>query len=85
MIPLETTILYSPDSYPNHYWTAERNTTEWSLFMRELTTSGNAIAKLMLEAFATFAALKPRTTQLLDLVLLDEQTRQTFREVLHSM
>ena len=52
MIPLETTILYSPDSYPNHYWTEERNTTEWSVFMRELTTSGNALAKLMLQALA---------------------------------
>ncbi|KAH9926289.1 uncharacterized protein BXZ73DRAFT_102971 [Epithele typhae] len=30
MIPLETTPLYAPDSYTNHYWTAARNTTEWS-------------------------------------------------------
>ena len=52
MIPLETTILYAVDSYPNRYWTAQRNTTEWSVFMNELTTSGNAIAKLMLEALA---------------------------------
>ena len=52
MIPLETTILYSANSYPNRYWTAQRNTTEWSIFMRELTTSGNTIAKLMLEALA---------------------------------
>ncbi|KAH9926275.1 GDSL lipase/acylhydrolase [Epithele typhae] len=52
MIPLETTILYAADSYPNRFWTAERNTTEWSVFMRELTTSGNAIAKLMLQALA---------------------------------
>lgn len=52
MIPLETTPLYSATSWPNRYWTFERNTTEWSVFMRELTTSGNAIAKLMLEALA---------------------------------
>ncbi|KAH9926288.1 GDSL lipase/esterase [Epithele typhae] len=52
MIPLENTVLYAPDSYPNHIWSAERNTTEWSVFMRELTTSGNAIAKLMLQALA---------------------------------
>ena len=52
MIPLETTILYSANSYPNRYWTAQRNTTEWSILMRELTTSGNTIAKLMLEALA---------------------------------
>ena len=50
MIPLETTILYAPVSYPNKYWTAQRNATEWSVFMTELATSGNALAKLMLEA-----------------------------------
>lgn len=42
-------------------------------------------AKLMMEAFVTFAALRPKTTQHIDLVLLDETTRQTFREVMHSM
>ncbi|KAI0703969.1 hypothetical protein C8Q76DRAFT_823416 [Earliella scabrosa] len=52
MIPLEFVPLYAPDSYPNRFWTAQRNTTEWSVFMRELTTSGNAIAKLMLQALA---------------------------------
>ena len=50
MIPLETVPLYSADSYPNRYWTAQRNTTEWSVFMKELTTSGNAIARLQLQA-----------------------------------
>ena len=52
MIPLETTILYSADSYPNRYWTAERNTTEWNVFMKELTTAGNAIARLQLQLLA---------------------------------
>ncbi|KAI0770406.1 GDSL lipase/esterase [Fomes fomentarius] len=52
MIPLEFVPLYAADSYPNRYWTAQRNTTEWSVFMKELTTSGNAIAKLMLQALA---------------------------------
>ncbi|EIM83790.1 GDSL lipase/acylhydrolase [Stereum hirsutum FP-91666 SS1] len=52
MVPLERTILYSNDSYPNRYWTQERNTTEWSLFMRELTGSGNEIAKFMLKTLA---------------------------------
>ncbi|TFK88878.1 carbohydrate esterase family 16 protein, partial [Polyporus arcularius HHB13444] len=52
MIPLQTTPLYSADSYPSRYWTAQRNTTEWSVFMTELTTSGNEIAKLMLQALA---------------------------------
>ena len=49
MIPLQDTILYSQISYPNRYWTFERNTTEWNLFMTELTTAGNALAQLMLE------------------------------------
>ena len=52
MIPLETTPLYAVDSYPNRYWTLQRNTTEWHVFIRELTVSGNAMAKLMLEALA---------------------------------
>ena len=52
MIPLETTPLYAPDSYPNRYWTAQRNTTEWSVFMRELTLTGNALSELMLKALA---------------------------------
>ena len=52
MVPLEAAPLYLVNSYPNHYWTAQRNTTEWSVFMRELTTSGNALSKLMLQALA---------------------------------
>ncbi|KAJ8520464.1 hypothetical protein ONZ45_g2740 [Pleurotus djamor] len=52
MIPLELVPLYAADSWPNRYWTAVRNTTEWSVFMRELTLSGNAIAKLMLQDLA---------------------------------
>ncbi|TFK24006.1 GDSL lipase/acylhydrolase [Coprinopsis marcescibilis] len=52
MVPLETIPLYAPDSYPNRYWTAERNTTEWSVFMRELVLSGNELTKLKLQALA---------------------------------
>ncbi|KAI0077023.1 carbohydrate esterase family 16 protein [Panus rudis PR-1116 ss-1] len=52
MIPLQHTILYAPDSYPNRFWFLPRNTTEWSLTMTELTTAGNAIAKLMLQDLA---------------------------------
>jgi hypothetical protein len=52
MIPLETVPLYAPVSYPDRYWTAQRNTTEWSVFMKELVLSGNALTKLMLEALA---------------------------------
>ncbi|KAJ7242910.1 GDSL lipase/acylhydrolase [Mycena rebaudengoi] len=52
MIPLETTILYGADSYPNRYWFLERNTTEWSVTMRELSLSGNKLTKLMLQALA---------------------------------
>ena len=52
MIPLETTILYAVDSYPNRYWTLQRNTTEWHVMIRELTLSGNALARVMLDALA---------------------------------
>ncbi|KAL5490557.1 hypothetical protein ACEPAI_5390 [Sanghuangporus weigelae] len=55
MIPLETTVLYSRDSYPNLFWTLERNATEWNIFMTELTTSGNSLAKLMLRGLASFS------------------------------
>lgn len=49
MIPLQHTPMYSPNAYPNRYWTAARNTTEWSLTMTELVSSGNTLAKLMLQ------------------------------------
>ncbi|CAL1698361.1 unnamed protein product [Somion occarium] len=52
MVPLQHVPLYSSDSYPNRYWTAQRNTTEWSLFMTELVNSGNALSKLMLQTLA---------------------------------
>jgi len=52
MIPLELTILYAADSYPNRYWAFERNTTEWSILMTEMTHSGNKLAQLMLQALA---------------------------------
>ncbi|KIK59717.1 carbohydrate esterase family 16 protein [Collybiopsis luxurians FD-317 M1] len=50
MVPLQNTVLYSADSYFNHYWTMERNTSEWNIFMSELTRSGNKLQELMLEA-----------------------------------
>lgn len=52
MIPLQLVPLYAPVSYPDRYWTAQRNTTEWSVFMTELVLSGNQLTKLMLEALA---------------------------------
>ena len=52
MITLETTPLYAPESYLNLYWDSVRNTTEWSVFMKELTTAGNAIARLQLQLLA---------------------------------
>ena len=64
MIPLETTILYAVDSYPNRYWTLQRNTTEWHIFIRELTVSGNAMAKLMLEALPSPALVPPSPFEL---------------------
>ncbi|KAJ7306948.1 GDSL lipase/acylhydrolase [Mycena albidolilacea] len=52
MIPLELTILYSANSYPNRFWAVERNTSDWSVLMTELVLSGNALTKLMLQALA---------------------------------
>jgi len=52
MIPLQNVPLYAPVSYPDRYWTAQRNTTEWSVFMTELVLSGNLLTKLMLQALA---------------------------------
>ena len=49
MIPLQHTILYSANSYPNRYWTEDRNTTAWAVFMNELVSAGNEIAKLQLQ------------------------------------
>ena len=42
-------------------------------------------AKLMLEAIVTFARLKPRSVELIDLVLFDDAIRHVFREVMHAM
>ncbi|KAI0317843.1 GDSL lipase/acylhydrolase [Amylostereum chailletii] len=50
IIPLDRLPLYAVDSYPNRFWTLQRNTTEWHLFIKELSVSGNAISKLMLKA-----------------------------------
>jgi phospholipase/lecithinase/hemolysin len=52
MIPLETVPLYSADAWFSRYWTAQRNTTEWNVFMRELVLSGNELTSLMLQALA---------------------------------
>ncbi len=49
MVPLQDTPLYSADSWPNQYWTAERNTTEWSVLMAEMVKSGNALSKALLQ------------------------------------
>ncbi|KAF8066945.1 GDSL lipase/esterase [Lyophyllum atratum] len=52
MIPLEATPLYASQTYPNFYWSAQRNTTEWNIFIRELVLSANALTKLMLQDLA---------------------------------
>ncbi|PCH43141.1 carbohydrate esterase family 16 protein [Wolfiporia cocos MD-104 SS10] len=52
MLPLQDTVLYSADSYPNRYWTEQRNTTEWNVVMTEFTNTGNALSRMMLEALA---------------------------------
>ncbi|KAK0505638.1 carbohydrate esterase family 16 protein [Armillaria luteobubalina] len=50
MVPLNEVILYAPDSYPNRYFSDARNTSEWSVFMRELVLSGNALSRAILQA-----------------------------------
>ena len=52
MIPLQHVPMYSPNAYLTKYWNLPRNSTEWSLFMTELTLGGNQITKLMLQALA---------------------------------
>ena len=52
LVTLERLPLYSVSSYPNRYWTQQRNTTEWHLYMAELTSAGNALARLMLQDLA---------------------------------
>ncbi|KAF9528820.1 GDSL lipase/esterase [Crepidotus variabilis] len=52
MINLDKIPLYATDSWPNRYWTSQRNATEWSVFMRELTLSANALTSLQLQALA---------------------------------
>ncbi|PCH43140.1 carbohydrate esterase family 16 protein [Wolfiporia cocos MD-104 SS10] len=52
MLPLQDTVLYSANSYPNGYWSEQRNTTEWNVFMTEITNTGNALSRMMLEALA---------------------------------
>ncbi|KAF8233875.1 GDSL lipase/acylhydrolase [Tricholoma matsutake] len=50
VIPLQNLPLFSANSYTNKYWTAQRNTTEWHVFMTELVLSANELTKLKLEA-----------------------------------
>ncbi|KAI5830295.1 hypothetical protein K523DRAFT_303076 [Schizophyllum commune Tattone D] len=52
MIPLELTPMYSANAYPNKFTTAAKNTTEWHIMMKELTTAGNKIGELLLKDLA---------------------------------
>ncbi|KAI0683582.1 GDSL lipase/esterase [Cytidiella melzeri] len=52
MLPLNEVSLYSANSYPNRYWTEQRNTTEWNVFMREIVSTGNALSKALLQLLA---------------------------------
>jgi hypothetical protein len=53
MIPLDLVPLYAADSWPNKFWHFQRNTTEWSVMMRELVLSGNTLTKIMLQDLAS--------------------------------
>ncbi|KAJ7171054.1 GDSL lipase/acylhydrolase [Mycena filopes] len=50
MIPLQLTILYSINSYPNRFWSGPRNTSDWAVLMNEMVLSGNKLTELMLQA-----------------------------------
>ena len=52
MLPLQKIPMYSADAYPNRYWTAARNTTEWHFFMTEIVSTVNALVELKLERIA---------------------------------
>lgn len=52
MAPLEHLVSYLPNAYPNRYWTAAHNVTEWNLVMTQYTVAGNMLSKLMLQALA---------------------------------
>ncbi|KZV91411.1 carbohydrate esterase family 16 protein [Exidia glandulosa HHB12029] len=52
MIPLQLTPLYSAGGHLNRYWNLQRNATEWSIMITELTTAGNALSTLMLKDLA---------------------------------
>ena len=54
MLPLQDTVLYSADSYPNRYWTEERNSTNWHVFMTELTNTANNLNELKLLALLPY-------------------------------
>lgn len=49
MVPLNLVPIYAPGSYPNKFYFTERNTTEWSVFMKELVLSGNKLSRLLLQ------------------------------------
>jgi len=53
MLTLDKTILYSNYSYPNVYWTEQRNTTEWNVFMKEIVMAGNMMTDYMLRETVT--------------------------------
>ncbi|KIP04338.1 carbohydrate esterase family 16 protein [Phlebiopsis gigantea 11061_1 CR5-6] len=50
--PLQRTVLYSANSYPNPAWHADRNTTEWNIFMTKLVNTGNALSRALLQILA---------------------------------
>jgi len=52
MVPLEKIPMYAPDAWYTRYWSAQRNATEWSVFMKELVLSGNKLTQLMLQNLA---------------------------------
>ncbi|THU78975.1 carbohydrate esterase family 16 protein [Dendrothele bispora CBS 962.96] len=48
VIPLQLVPIYTSHSYPNRYWTAPRNTTEWELVMAQYSRAANGLSTYML-------------------------------------
>jgi phospholipase/lecithinase/hemolysin len=49
MIPLNLVPMYANGSYPDRFWSLDKNSTAWSLSMFSLVNSGNALAKALLK------------------------------------
>jgi hypothetical protein len=52
MAPLERAPMYLADAYPTRYYTPAKNATEFNTFIKELTTTGNALYRFLFRDLA---------------------------------